>query len=87
MSALPPKADIDWQVGNVCFVPIADIASSATSCIEVGTERPSALAALRLMTNSNLANCTIGRSPRDSSPAEERDELAPLSGAMSALGH
>jgi len=26
MSALPPKADIDRRLGNVCFVPIADIA-------------------------------------------------------------
>jgi hypothetical protein len=25
MSALPPKADIDWHHSNVCFVPIADI--------------------------------------------------------------
>jgi len=24
-SALPPKADIDRRLGNVCFVPIADI--------------------------------------------------------------
>ena len=25
MSALPPKADIDWRYQNVCFVPKADI--------------------------------------------------------------
>jgi hypothetical protein len=25
MSALPPKADIDHDGGNVCFVPKADI--------------------------------------------------------------
>jgi hypothetical protein len=41
---------------------IHSIISSATSYIEVGTERPSVLAVLRLMTSSNLANCTIGRS-------------------------
>jgi hypothetical protein len=41
---------------------IHSIISSATSCMEAGTERPSALAVLRLMTSSNLANCTIGRS-------------------------
>jgi len=27
MSALPPKADIDHDGGNVCFVPLADIAT------------------------------------------------------------
>ena len=26
MSALPPKADIDWKLSHVHFVPIADIA-------------------------------------------------------------
>ena len=25
MSALPPKADIEWRLTDVCFVPIADI--------------------------------------------------------------
>jgi hypothetical protein len=25
MSALPPKADIDWRHSNVCLLPIADI--------------------------------------------------------------
>jgi hypothetical protein len=30
MSALPPKADIDWSLSHVCFVPIADIIVSTT---------------------------------------------------------
>src|SRR6185436_10182885 len=38
------------------------ITSSASSCIEFGTARPSALAVLRLMTNSNFVGCKIGRS-------------------------
>src|SRR5260221_9398738 len=29
MSALPPKADIDRRLGNVRFVPIADIGNSS----------------------------------------------------------
>jgi hypothetical protein len=36
--------------------------SSASNCIELGTSRPSALAVCRLMTNSNLVDCTTGRS-------------------------
>jgi hypothetical protein len=47
---------------NSGHLAIHSIISSATNCIEVETERPSALAVLRLMTSSNLANCTIGRS-------------------------
>jgi hypothetical protein len=31
MSALPPKADIDGRLGNVRFVPIADIAPAANN--------------------------------------------------------
>jgi hypothetical protein len=30
MSALPPKADIDQDGGNVCFVPKADIEGIST---------------------------------------------------------
>jgi hypothetical protein len=30
MSALPPKADIDHDGGNVRFVPLADIAASGS---------------------------------------------------------
>ena len=32
MSALPPKADIDWRHGNVCFVPKAHL----TLCLHCG---------------------------------------------------
>ena len=50
MSALPPKADIGTQSRNVRFVPKADIvaysiSSSARESTELGTVRPSALAA------------------------------------------
>ena len=63
MSALPPKADIGTQSWNVRFVPKADIlrrskvmlysiTSSARDNSDCGTERPSDLAVLRLMTSS-----------------------------------
>jgi hypothetical protein len=38
------------------------ITSSASNCIELETVRPSALAVLRLITNSNLVGCKTGRS-------------------------
>ena len=60
MSALPPKADIDGNDGNVRFVPKADIlrcgkqdaysiTSSARASNVGGTWRPSALAVLTLI--------------------------------------
>src|SRR5262249_58838543 len=63
MSALPPKADIGWVCRDVRYVPKADIVrcgerrrysitSSARDSSDCGTERPSALAVLRLMTSS-----------------------------------
>jgi hypothetical protein len=36
MSALPPKADIDHEGGNVRFVPKADIASSLNYLVGAG---------------------------------------------------
>ena len=68
MSALTPKADMCSALGDVRFVPIADIALfhwitlSAPAISERGTVRPSDLAVWRLMTNSNLVVCSIGRS-------------------------
>ena len=52
MSALPPKADMCSALGDVRFVPIADIALfdhlvGATN-IDCGIVRPSALAVFRL---------------------------------------
>jgi hypothetical protein len=41
---------------------IYSIISSARACIDGGTLMPSALAALRLMTNSNLVACKTGNS-------------------------
>ena len=41
---------------------VYSITSSASCCIELGTVRPSALAALRLMTISNFVGCCTGRS-------------------------
>jgi hypothetical protein len=38
------------------------ITSSASSCIELGTTRLSALAVLRLITNSNFVGCKTGKS-------------------------
>jgi hypothetical protein len=73
MSALPPKADINWVHHHVRFVPKADmvrcgerhrysITSSAVASSSGGMLRPNALAVLRLITNSNFADCTTGRS-------------------------
>ena len=72
MSALPPKADIQWLYRHVRFVPIADscsaakkrysITSSARPSNVTGKVMPSALAVLRLMTNSTFTACWIGRS-------------------------
>ena len=39
------------------------ITSSARSSISFGTVMPSAFAALRLITSSNLVGCSTGRSP------------------------
>jgi hypothetical protein len=65
MSALPQKADIGGVRTDVRFVPKADVSrrskailysitSSARSSKAGGTERPSTLAALRLITRSIL---------------------------------
>jgi len=67
MSALPPEADIGVTYRHVCFGPEADFASysmisSTQERSEGGTVRPSALAFLRLMTNSNLVALCTGRS-------------------------
>ena len=66
MSALPPKADMCSATRNVRFGPIADVArysiiSSARACSAGGTLRPSALAVLRLITNSYLVGTCTGR--------------------------
>src|SRR5262249_33075660 len=67
MSALPPKADMCGATGHVCFGPIADMpfysmTSSARVSSVGGTTRPSALAALRLITSSYLVGACTGRS-------------------------
>jgi len=41
---------------------VHSITSSASNCIEFETVRPSALAVLRLITNSNLVDCWTGKS-------------------------
>jgi hypothetical protein len=72
MSALPPKADMDWHGHDVRFVPKADIlrcgkktslsiTSSARASRVGGIVRPSVLAVLRLMINSNLDDREIHR--------------------------
>src|SRR6516225_2085948 len=73
MSALPAKADIAESDRHVRFVPKADIlhcgrdwlysiTSSAIESKPDGTSMPSARAVWRLMTNSNLVDCSTGRS-------------------------
>ena len=67
MSALPPKADIDERISDVCFVLKADIrrfhstTSSASNCIWLETVSPSALAVLRLITRSNFVGCRTSK--------------------------
>src|SRR5262245_21156989 len=43
--------------------PHHSMTSSARASNMAGTSRPSALATVRLMTNSNLVGCSTGRSP------------------------
>ena len=72
MSALPPKADMCSATRHVRFVPKADICSAAKKILfdhlvgrheqRSGTVRPSAFAALRLITSSNLVGCNTGSS-------------------------
>src|SRR5262245_26034081 len=68
MSALPPKADMCSAHAHVCFGPKADmepshsITSLALARSDGGTERPSALAVLRLITSSNLVGPCTGSS-------------------------
>src|SRR6516162_6665833 len=73
MSALPPKADIGTQPRDVRFVPKADIPRcsedrrhsitwSARASSEGGMVTPSALAVLRLITNSIFVDWITGRS-------------------------
>src|SRR5215469_11290667 len=69
MSALPPKADMVQQDGDVRFVPKADIrgnysiTKSARAISVGGTVRPSALAVLRLIASSYLSGNSTGISP------------------------
>jgi hypothetical protein len=70
-SGLPLKADIAQCSRHVSNVPQPDsrtaskhhsITSSARTSINGGIARPSTFAVFRLRTNSNLADCTTGRS-------------------------
>jgi hypothetical protein len=74
MSALPPKADIRQRDCDVRFVPKADIVrcgeirrysitSSARASRVDGMVNSSALAVVRLISNSNFVGNSIGRSP------------------------
>ena len=63
------KADMCSALGDVCFVPIADITRSHSITLSArpisvfGTLRPSAFAVLRLIYSSNLVGCSTGSSP------------------------
>ena len=66
-SALRSEADMRGTLGHVRLGPTTDfvsysIISSARDSSEGGTVRPSALAVLRLITNSNLVALCTGRS-------------------------
>ena len=67
MSALPPKADMCGALGDVRYVPIADIAYLFDHLVGAGEQRrrhvrPRAFAVLRSMTRSNLVGACTGRS-------------------------
>src|SRR6476660_6948898 len=66
-SALPLITEVRCEDRQVRFVPIQEvtiysITSSACASRVEGTVRPSASAALRLMTSSNLVGCSTGSS-------------------------
>jgi hypothetical protein len=78
MSALPPKADIDWRQVNVRYVPKADIIghsinSSARMSKGNGKSIPSVLAVFVFTSSSTLLGCSTGRS----SDCEFRDYQGP----------
>jgi hypothetical protein len=63
------KSESQHNLAEVRFVPTRDsnttcysITSSALASSDVGTVRPSALAVLRLIVNSNFVGCTTGSS-------------------------
>ena len=67
MSALPPKADMCVELemsalGHKRTLESYSINSLARARRDVGTLRPSALAVLRLITNSNLIGACTGMS-------------------------
>ncbi len=72
MTGTESEAEAQSSLLNVADVPQPDsctaakvphsITSSASNCIELGTSMPSALAVCRLITNSNLLDCTTGKS-------------------------
>src|SRR5262245_61584348 len=68
-----PKGDLSRCSNVASHTFTYSITSSAATCRVRGTVRPSALAALRLITSSNFVGCTTGRSlafaPLRSSPA------------------
>ena len=56
MSALPPKADMCSAIGDVCFGPIADIATVANQCDRGTYDRLGAL-----LTVSERAICPVAK--------------------------
>src|SRR5215472_4482921 len=65
--------------------PNHSITSSARASSDGGTVMPSALAVLRLMTSSNLAGCSTGKSP-GFSPLRMRPTYTPACRWFSAMG-
>ena len=66
ISATPPKADVNSPprlspLSATSRLAPHSITSSASASIMGGMSRPSALAVLRLITNSNLVGCMTGR--------------------------
>jgi hypothetical protein len=67
MSALPPKADIGTQPGDVRLCQKQTLAcysinSSARTINDDGMVRPSVLAVRMLMNSSNFVGCSTGKS-------------------------
>ena len=68
MSALPPKADMRGAARDVRFVPIADMTIKSLKYVICSSNKPAGtgmskpLAVFKFITNSNLVDCTTGKS-------------------------
>jgi hypothetical protein len=57
MSALPPKADIDWRSPNVRFVPITEV---GTTCVHKQLDMANDIKTTRFTANLPIADVLVG---------------------------